>query len=220
MNVSLHYAAFSYLDEWIWRDSRFHQTLRYETWQGTSADLGARELAKAATYYGVARTLKKTNEEPRLMGAYEELGKTRLLEENEVPEVVERFAEKLHTIYGTHALSAASKFLWLKFRSPVVIYDSMVSKWICKNCEYRDDGYANYFKYWHEKFPEYEERIKEACAELVTPIVKGFTLACDVADDQLSEWTTSRWFRERVFDHFMMAEIDVAEEKSARARLA
>jgi hypothetical protein len=49
---------------------------------------------------------------------------------------------------------------------------------------------------------QYEEHIREVCAGLKS--VKKFTRACELSDERLSEWTTSRWFMERVFDHFML----------------
>jgi hypothetical protein len=217
MNASLHCAAYSYLDEWMWRDSRFYQVMRFDNCHNTSLDLGVNTLVETAAYYGVARTLKKAGETRRLAAAYVELQKTRLSEGDNAIEVVKRLAERLREIYGSYALSAASKFLWMRFRSPIVIYDSIVSKWL-QNHGYVDDDYSTYWQVWQRKYSEREEQIGEACADLTG--INRFTLACQISDDQLAKWTSSQWFKERVFDHFMMAEIDVAGENSERARLA
>ncbi len=87
-------------------------------------------------------------------------------------------------------------------------------RWLWRHASYKDDSYANYCKSWLSKYREYEDQIRIACEELRS--IRKFTLAWDVrevSDDKLSEWTTSRWFMERVFDHFMLN--DVIEKPSS-----
>jgi hypothetical protein len=120
----------------------------------------------------------------------------------DVVEKVEGLARDLKGKYGVTALSAATKFLWMRFRSPVIIYDSVVSGWLCKNCGYKDNGYADYCRLWSSGYREHEEQIQQACAELKD--IKKFTRAYHVSDERLSEWTASQWFMERVFDHSML----------------
>jgi hypothetical protein len=203
MASNVFYSAYSYLDEWMRQDFSFHRILSFERRDKASGTTGAECLVKVANSYKVIRTLRKTGESPRLKAAYEALQATGPLENGNVVSVVDTFATALCEIYGTFALSAASKFLWMRFRSPVIIYDSIVSKWLSKNCnDYLDEDYSSYHRIWSRKYQQYEEQIREACAELKS--IKKFTHACEVSEDQLSEWTTSPWFMERVFDHYML----------------
>jgi len=199
---NLYYSAYSYLDEWMREDRHFHQVLAFEKANEIPAAKGIECLVKVAKYYKVIRTLKTTEENFRLEAAYEALLAIEPLNKEDVVRKVENFAEVLGKVYGSIALSAASKFLWMRFRSPVIIYDSIASGWLCKNCNYNYDGYSNYHQIWSSKYREYEEHIREACAEL--KYIKKFTLACEIPDKELSEWTISQWFMERVFDHFML----------------
>jgi hypothetical protein len=211
MKATVHYAAYSYLDEWMYRDSRFHRALAFGA-QAKSTEEGTRVLVETASYYGVARTLRKTNETSRMDLAYRALQDTQFTDGDNVVGLVEDFAKSLQAAYGLYALSAASKFLWMRFRSPVVIYDSVVSEWLHKNCGYSYDGYRSYYDLWSAKYLDSAEQIKHACAELTEAAVKKFTLACEISDEELADWTTSRWFRERVFDHYMIALINTSDE--------
>jgi hypothetical protein len=206
MEYDFHYAAHCYLEKWMRMDCGFNQVLGFENALKVPPHEGTKCLVEVATYYKVIRTLRVIEEEPRLKAAYDALQTTRLPKEGNVAEVVEACAGCLCDAYGVNALSAASKFLWMRFRSPVVIYDSIVSKWLCANGTYRRDGYSNYRKTWLYEYLKHEEQIRKVCAELIH--IKKFTLARHTSDEKLTEWATSRWFRERVFDHFITQDFD------------
>jgi hypothetical protein len=168
----------------------------------TSAGAGTKCLVEVSKYYSVARTLRDIGEDCRLKAAYDALQKTEPPEDGDVVTKVESFARVLGGIYGVVPLSAASKFLWMRFRNPVVIFDSVVSGWLNRNCGYKYDGYSTYHKIWSGKYREFENQIRLACDELKS--IKKFTLADQESDETITEWTSSRWFAERVFDHFML----------------
>ena len=196
------YSAYSYLDEWMQRDRCFYTALAFERENQLSVEEGANCLVEVAKYYKVIRTLTDTGEKPRLKAGYEALQATGPLVDGDAAGMVERFAKSLHTSYGKYALSAASKFLWMRFRSPVIIYDKFAAEWLSKHCGYTGGGYSSYHKIWSREYPQFQERIREACRDLQN--VKRFTLACNVSEEQFSEWITSRWFMERVLDHHMV----------------
>jgi hypothetical protein len=201
MANSFYYAANSYLDEWLREDSKFHSVLAFENGCETSAEAGTKCLVEVSKSYSVARTLKDIGEDYRLKAAYDALQKTEPPDDGDVVMKVESFARILGEIYGKVPLSAASKFLWMRFRSPIIIFDRVVSGWL-NNCGYKYDGYSNYHKIWSSKYQEFESQIRRACDEL--KCIKKFTLADQEPDEIIAEWTSSRWFTERVFDHFML----------------
>jgi hypothetical protein len=209
---NFYYAAYSYLDEWMSQDSQFHKALAFESIDKPSLQDGARELVRFATYYGVIRTLKDNGEQPRLRGAYEALQATELPTPATRVNQVLALTENLQACYGSRPLSAATKFLWIRFRSPIIICDSLASEWLWKKCGYRYDGYESYCEIWAAKYAEYENKIREACAALTD--VKKFTLARNMPDEQLSELTSSAWFAARVFDHFLITERSLSEPTS------
>jgi len=200
-NLNFHYAAYSYLDEWISKDLEFHRAFAFDRPLPLSDEDGAKCLVEAATYYGVIRTLRKNqDEEFRLVRAYKALQRVSIFDEEDLAQTVESLARELGQ--SNMAWSAASKFLWMRFRSPVIIYDSIVDKWLYDHSDYKDDTYANYCKFWLEKYREYSPQIGEACAELNS--VKKFTLIPNVPDHILAGWINNEWFRQRVFDHAML----------------
>jgi hypothetical protein len=203
MPNNFYYAASCYLDEWMWTDRKLHLDLSFERQDRISPSAGADSLCVFAKSYGVMRTFNTIEEEPRLNAAYGALRETTCPIESDLVSKVENFAETLRKFYGKVPLSAASKFLWIRFRSPVIIYDSIVWKYLCDNYGLKDaDGYTGYCRIWKRKFADYEEDIRAACAELKD--IKTFTAASDVSDGDLEQWTSSQWFRNRVFDSYML----------------
>jgi hypothetical protein len=203
---NFHYGAYSYLDEWMRKDRRFHETLSNRA----EASVARRCLVDVATYYGVIRTLKKeARETDRLLPVLEALQEVEIISENNVVQTVEAFANALGKTYGGFPLSAASKFLWMRFRTPVVIYDSIVSEWLSKNCGYKYDGYRNYFELWSRAYSNCKEPIQQACTDLAS--IKKFTLACENSDDEVSLWSASEWFQQRVFDHSILSDSNFRE---------
>jgi hypothetical protein len=71
---------------------------------------------------------------------------------------------------------------------------------MCKS--FKDDSYTTYYKTWANEYRGHEDSIRRACAELIA--IKKFTRACDVPDGTISEWVTSQWFMQRVFDHYLV----------------
>jgi hypothetical protein len=196
------YAAYSYLDEWMSKDQRFHGNLAYENRAEVAEADGRKTLVDVATYYRVIRSFKVTSEPFRLQAAYEALSRIAPPSHANVVETICKFAEDLAKTYGVVPLSAASKFLWMRFRSPIVIYDSLVCDYLQKKkCGFNYEGYPTYYPAWLNEFHKNHERIQEACQELRS--IKKFTLASGIEDTKLSEWTASEWFMERVFDHSM-----------------
>jgi hypothetical protein len=203
MENRFYYSAFTYLGEWMASDRFYHENLAAMARDEASDPKKIEWLVKATTYYKVIRTLKTIEEKPRLLAAYTLLQAIPQPEDIEdVIRNVHSFAEGLQAVYGTYALSAASKFLWMRFRSPIVIYDSVASGWL-KNHGYKESGgYRSYVESWSKKYGELEEEIAQACREL--NLFKKFTLANKSSDESLTKLTNSGWFRERVFDHFML----------------
>lgn len=207
MPNNFNYAALSYLDQWVLSDLSFHEKLRFESRSELSEDSRAKTLVKFATEYGVIRTLELKEGEPRLRAALNALDAIEQPTQSNVVEKVESLARTLGEEYCTNRipLSAASKFLWMRFRNPVVICDRLAAAWLHRHADYADSNqstYADYYQSWQFAYGRYEEQIREACVDLIR--IKKFTLAIDESDETVIEWTSSRWFQERVFDFYML----------------
>lgn len=185
-----------YLNDWFCYDKGFVEGIAANNEQSRST------IYEAAKYYQVTRNFRVRNDEPRFKGVLDELTKIEgPLTDKNVDSEVATLASRFETKYGTNAVSAASKFLWLRFKSPVVIFDSRASTWLRSNGYAPDSGYANYRKRWIEAYDFHKEAIQSACADLAS--MRLYSLAYNETENTVSQWAMSQWFQERVFDKFL-----------------
>lgn len=192
--------ALHFLNDWCTDDRRFVEGLCRDN------DRSARRacLQEAAAYYKVSRTLNTLPDEERLDGALSAIDSVpRPIREDDVVRAVCGLAKTFQDKYGDYAISAASKFLWLCERWPIVIYDSRAIRCLNKSgkVRLRSGYYEPYLNEWRRQFRQYEEAIANACADVVR--IKDYSFADCMPDDALAALTTNRWFRERVFDKYL-----------------
>ncbi|WP_281647374.1 hypothetical protein [Parendozoicomonas sp. Alg238-R29] len=162
----------------------------------------AKALLDAAKYYKIVRNFKTIDEPYRFKKAHEILNTVESISHDNVSDKVLELAFKFENSYGTNAILAASKLLWLKFKSPVIIYDSRAYNWLKrKNNKITLGEYKNYRDAWLTEFEKVLPTIKECCSELVS--VKKFTQAYELSDSEISSLTSEPWFHERVFDKYL-----------------
>lgn len=191
--------ALQYLNDWCRYDSRFVDGLS----RSRGRDDRLLCMQEAAKYYKIARNFKTLPNEQRLDNALQALDAMgdSIADEN-VDAIVCELADTFRSVYGNYNLSAASKFLWLRHRAPVVIYDSRVIQYLNKGCESRlGPDYAKYRTEWLSQFAKREACIRSACTELVR--VKEFSLAHAKSDEDFTSLIGNSWFHLRVFDTFL-----------------
>lgn len=169
-------------------------------------------LAEAASNYGVARNFKS---DPARIHRLDPL-RAALAGLEDAPatdaEAIEAVVTLVHSLkesYGKELVSAASKFLWFRFKSPAVIYDSYAFAGLGRlnfvpNPKLSTDSsawYAEYVRAWRTKFEDCEKQVEAACNELHQ--FKKFTAAATWSDEEIHEVAGSQWFRERVFDFYL-----------------
>lgn len=191
--------AMHYLNDWCLDDHRFVSGLQPTNDTATRLE----HLREAASYYKVVRNLKTIEEKERLSGALTAIDSISPPTSDEaVDPAVNALAAALQSIYGMNVISAASKFLWLRYRWPVVIYDDRAIQCLrASGCRIGMCDYGGYRREWKRRFAEREVVIREACAELER--VKDFSLASWVPEGNFRDITSARWFHERVFDKFL-----------------
>jgi hypothetical protein len=157
------------------------------------------------TYYRVNRTFEKIQEEKRLDKALSALEATScsITDEN-VDSIVCDLAGTFRSIYKRNAISAASKLLWIRHQAPAVIYDDNAYQFLKKTYDgkLKVRDYPKYRREWLTQFEKRKDCIHSACVELVR--VKDFSLAETVDDDGLTRLVGNKWFRERVFDKYLL----------------
>ncbi|WP_121458134.1 hypothetical protein [Azonexus fungiphilus] len=188
-----------YLNDWYWWDKPFSERI-----SSSDKDDSLDAFHSAAKYYKVTRNFEDDGNEKRLQAALDlVLSVGGPLTEDNVCQQVSALADAFERRYGKNAVSAASKFLWLRHRSPVVIFDSRAVAWLRAN-NYKvphGSGYHEYRRQWLAAYADNEERIRVACSGL--PSVKDYTMASEWTSDEVAAIAGSRWFQERVFDKYL-----------------
>lgn len=196
----LQYCAIHYANQWFGTDKEYCKVLA-----SGSRTQQRDALKKAGAFYRVARNFQtKFDEErgdqrfDRLIDMLARVQRQPFI--NDTAGRVQAFADRLSQHYGGYEVtSGASKFLWLKLKSPIVIYDANVRKGLRlkANCEY-----AAYLERWKSEYDNLSGRIDRACRELVN--VRGYVYNSNVLSEQKFRMLTEkRWFKERVLDMFL-----------------
>ena len=199
MTENFRYHAYCYLDEWIQFDSVFTEKLSL-----ADDEAAACCLAEIAQYYGVIRNFRDIGEHPRFSKAWAAL--KQISQPQTIEDAVKQHEELLLLLradYGKILHSATSKFLWMRFKSPVIIYDQLALGWLCAHAGCKPEWeYGLYCETWLRSYRKYEPEIRIACQGLLS--VKSFTLAADWQSEALGNVIDTEWFRQRVFDNFLL----------------
>ena len=196
--------ALMYLNDWYEKDRSFMNEL-----SSITKEARLRNLHDAAQYYGVKRNFGgvKSKGLDAAFTLLENAAQTLTCQSQSVVAIVSQLAKDFEKEYpkqnGKEKVSAASKFLWLRCKSPVVIRDTNAFACLqAASCgKVAQSDYGSYSKEWRRQFSKRKARIRSACNQLMG--VKEFSLAESLPDQELAALVASRWFQERVFDKFL-----------------
>ncbi|NKF49016.1 hypothetical protein G3R49_00305 [Shewanella sp. WXL01] len=188
------YFAAQYLNDWMYWDKPFCERVASK-----DANVAREGYLHAAKYYKVVRNFGRIDEPQRLYYLQQMLDSVELPRQETAADLVTELAKQCEAVYGTYAVSAASKLLWLKYKSPVIIYDSRALSWLKKQGhKLVPSDYRNYCDAWLTEFDKVSPTIAQCSTELVE--VKRFTHASELTDTEIAKLTSQVWFHERVFD--------------------
>lgn len=117
-------------------------------------------------------------------------------------ENVTSLAAQFHNDFNKNNLSAASKLLWLTFRSPYIICDRRaVAGLKVLKPTFKNKDYADYFGIWKMTYAEHETDLISAAQQL--PKLQPFFGSWGETQESLALVAKQRWFLERVFDIYL-----------------
>lgn len=197
--VNFNYFALHYLKLWLTKDRKWCEVLA-----GDHEDKKLAALAEAAVHYSVARNLPKAFDFekgiPRykpVLDAIDNLDPITFQGDRLIPSIVEVGSQISETYGGQDLISLTTKFLWLKMKSPVVIYDARAMKALSAKRKDIEDYYSR----WRKQFASHGNEINAACELL--PKAHKYS-APNAATPQYIEGIASQpWFKERVFDVYL-----------------
>lgn len=196
--LDIKFFALMYLNDWYWWDKPFIERL-----QRSEKSERLKAIHDAAKFYKVARNFKKLKEKNRLEHALDYLECIQgPIDANNVNKTFSELSDSLKSKYGKNATSASSKFLWLRFKSPVVIYDSRALGGLtAKGFKPLHNSYASYRESWLNAFNEKADDIRAACSSLHS--IKEYSHANLGTDNEIKKLVSENWFQERVFDKYL-----------------
>ncbi|HUV79762.1 MAG TPA: hypothetical protein VMW40_02900 [Candidatus Bathyarchaeia archaeon] len=197
--IKFEYCSLHYLNQWLSNDKRFVETLA-----GQSNDSKLEILKKAAVFYKVARNLPETGDTKKGMRRYQPVldiidKVTHPTKESEVINVVNGAQKAISDSYHKgKVLSLTTKFLWLKVRHPILIYDSRTKTAI----EAETGNYEDFCIKWKEAYERNLKGIERACAKLYK--MSNYTTNPMIAtEDYIKKISEEQWFMDRVFDIYL-----------------
>lgn len=118
-----------------------------------------------------------------------------------VIDVVNYMRQHISSKYGQRSvLSLTTKFLWLKVKSPVRIYDRQARIALGTS----EGDYLAFNTAFTTRYSECQEEIEKACRNLINVI--SYTVRPNLQQESLVNLVSSTWFRERVLDIYLWNE--------------
>ena len=100
-------------------------------------------------------------------------------------------------------MSLTTKFLWLKIKQPILIYDAQARIAL----ETKDGDLAGYYKKWQEKFKIKQYEIEDVCSKLPNMYLYAHSKD-DVTKQYIKRISSEPWFHERVFDIYLWSGVN------------
>ena len=190
------YFAMKFVNQWTSKERDLHITLSKRT-------IPEDAIAKSLHYFQVARTFKNLEErENRAFIAEQIIEFSRHLTQKNFHEKVEGLSKQFENKFKSKNLSAASKLLWLRRKSPVLIFDKWAKLSLEKMEQKKIVGYEEYSVLWRKHYCSHRHEINSAAHGLIE--VKEYSGLWNAVDSEFKETILSDWFSERVFDMYLL----------------
>ena len=159
----------------------------------------ARTFFKAGVHFRVARNLPTAFEvNGRYQSILEVLNEISDVNLDNVVDVVSEVQEQISGHYvGRNVLSATTKFLWLKVKSPIRIYDKQARKALGT----KDKDFISFNEAFTIRYAECKKEIKDACSNLKS--ILSYSVRPDMKHEELDKLVSQPWFCERVLDIYL-----------------
>jgi hypothetical protein len=195
--TTFEYCSLHYLNLWLKDDKNYCDGLATGN---RSEKLSA--LRTAAFTYKVARTLHSRLDRParyeRLLNIIDPLEPTQF--HDDPPREIRKIEREISEAYGgRNVLSATTKFLWIKIKQPILVFDSRARTALgIRN----NNDLEGFYDRWREEFKTNERAIVNACSKL--PDMNKYAMNQVVATKEyVRKISDQPWFHERVFDSYL-----------------
>lgn len=217
---TLEYCSLAYLNLWLVNDSVYHKAL--QPVGDDTIHAKSETLIKAGKFYSVARGLPTEYDVEVGLVRYQPVidimdqlqthdfggGDSVQTVNPQCIDIINAVAEEIGKRYPTkkgnrrNVLSLTSKFLWLKFKSPVLIYDknARVALSQLNGTKIKENDLSSFYGNWIQAYAESKEEIVSICSQL-HHIHRYAVNEIDAED--VRSLASQPWFQERVFDIYL-----------------
>lgn len=193
------YCSLHYLNLWLTYDRGYCEALA----NGNRSEK-LTTLKNAGGAYSVGRNLPSKYDEKKGLDRYEPVLdiidplKPEDFKNDPVKKILE-IERKISEKYGNRSvLSLTTKFLWIKIKWPILIYDSQARSAI----DTEDGALDAYYEKWRKEFKTNQGEIIEVCSKL--PDMNKYVVNQEIGTKEyIREISDKTWFHERVFDIYL-----------------
>lgn len=195
---AIEYCSLQYLNQWLEKDSNYCYVLA-----NGNKEEKLQILKSAAGFYRIARNLPAKFDEGKGLVRYEpvleiiDTVSPQDFSNNTISRIreIEKLLSKKYG--GKSLLSLTTKFLWIKIKSPIIIYDSQARTAIGSE----NGDLESYYDAWKAAYKEKQKQIETACRKLSKLTL--YTVNPNICTEYISEVSSKDWFYERVFDIYL-----------------
>ena len=191
------FCALQFLNQWLEKEAKLCDALASKS-RKTQQDA----LVQAGKHFRIARNLPTKYEEEKGFARYqsvlEVLDRLGQVAPGNVERVVADAQKAISSQYGGRkVLSLTTKFLWLKFKSPIRIYDSQVR--IALGTQEGD--FPAFNTVFSVCLAQCALEIDQACTKLKS--VVSYTVNPKMSPSEVDALVNKPWFKERILDIYL-----------------
>ncbi|MWJ28570.1 hypothetical protein GPM19_10190 [Halomonas sp. ZH2S] len=191
------FCTLQFFNQWLEKEAGYFEGLA-----SFEIDKQRQALLGAGGHFRVARNLPTKYEESRKLERYEPvldiLNKLGPVTHKNVTSIVSDTQQRISSEYGNrNVLSLTTKFMWLKFRSPVRIYDRQAR--IALGTKPGD--FAAFNEAFSSCYARFQEQIEQACGNLSKVI--PYSVEPTMKEYELRSLVSTKWFQERILDIYL-----------------
>lgn len=194
MNLSFEFCATHFLIQWMHKEQHFHNSM--------SGQPSVEMLRKALKFFVIARNFKDIKTAKVSKKIIDAMITVDAHIHPTMEQKVLALASKFKTDFGKNNLSAASKILWMRNRSPYIIYDSRAVNGL-KQLGHKFDksDYVGYCIEWRNAFAASRDQVVRSVRGLhfINRVMPNWPLT----REETRSLVGADWFLERVFDIYL-----------------
>ena len=200
------YCSLYYLNQWLTYERGYCEAL-----SNGNKEQKLSTLKSAGSFYSVARNLPREFDEKEgryqpVLTILDSVSKERFPSKEKLTQTVSKISEieqKISKKYGKRkVLSLTTKFLWLKIKEPIIIYDSQAENAVGS----KKGNLADYYEKWTAGFEKHKKQIEKVCSQLP----KLHLYAVGHKRGTIEEVSSKPWFQKRVYDVYLWGKGDNA----------